>query len=78
MDYSSHQILEPDQVDALVFASNFPWARALTDSELIVIPIGENSIFLSLARRFYPAGLVLPCYNKKDFPKSCKIGSSIP
>ncbi len=40
MDYSSHQILEPDQVDALVFASNFPWARALTDSELIVIPIG--------------------------------------
>ena len=40
MDYSSHQILEPDQVDALVFASNFPWARALTNSELIVIPIG--------------------------------------
>ena len=40
MDYSSHQILEPDQVDALVFASNFPWARALTDSELIVISLG--------------------------------------
>ena len=40
MDYSSHQILQPDQVDALVFASNFPWARTLTDSELIVIPIG--------------------------------------
>ena len=40
MDYSSHQILEPDQVDALIFASNFPWARTLTDSELIVIPIG--------------------------------------
>ena len=40
MDYSSHQILEPDQVDALIFASNFPWARTLTDSELIVIPLG--------------------------------------
>ena len=40
MDYSSHQILDPDQVDALIFASNFPWARTLTDSELIVIPIG--------------------------------------
>ena len=40
MDYSSHQILQPDQVDALVFASNFPWARTLTDSELIVIPVG--------------------------------------
>ena len=39
MDYSSHQILEPDQVDALVFASNFPWARTLTDSELIILPI---------------------------------------
>ena len=40
MDYSSHQILQPDQVDALVFASNFPWARTLTGSEMIVIPIG--------------------------------------
>ena len=40
MDYSSHHILDPDQVDALIFASNFPWARTLTDSELIVIPIG--------------------------------------
>ena len=39
MDYSSHQILEPDQVDALIFASNFPWARTLTDSELIILPI---------------------------------------
>lgn len=38
--YSSHQILQPDQVDALIFASNFPWARTLTDSELIVIPLG--------------------------------------
>lgn len=40
MDYSSHQILEPDQVDALIFASNFPWARTLTDNELIIVPIG--------------------------------------
>ena len=39
MDYASHQILQPDQVDALIFASSFPWARTLTDSELIVIPI---------------------------------------
>ena len=39
MDYSSHQILQPDQVDALIFASNFPWARTLTDSELTVIPV---------------------------------------
>ena len=40
MDYSSHQILQPDQVDALIFASNFPWARTLTDNELIIVPIG--------------------------------------
>ena len=40
MDYSSHHILEPDQVDALIFASNFPWARTLTDNELIIVPIG--------------------------------------
>ena len=39
MDYSSHQTLDPDQVDALIFASNFPWARTLTDSELTVVPI---------------------------------------
>ena len=39
MDYSSHQILQPDQVDALLFASSFPWARTLTDSDLIMIPV---------------------------------------
>ena len=39
LDYSSHQILQPEQVDTLIFASNFPWARTLTNSELIVVPI---------------------------------------
>ena len=39
MDYSSHQILQPEQVDALVFARNFPWARTLTDSDLIIVPV---------------------------------------
>ena len=40
MDYSSHQILQPEQVDGLIFASNSPWARTLTESDLIVVPIG--------------------------------------
>ena len=40
LDYSSHQILQPEQVDALIFADNFPWARTLTDNELIIVPIG--------------------------------------
>ena len=39
LDYSSHQILQPEQVEALIFASNFPWARTLTDIDLIIIPI---------------------------------------
>ena len=39
LDYASHQILQPDQIDALIFASNFPWARALTESDLIILPI---------------------------------------
>ena len=39
LDYSSHQILRPEQVDALIFASNFPWERTLAESDLIVIPI---------------------------------------
>lgn len=37
--YSSGKILQPKQVDALIFANNFPWARTLTDSELIFVPI---------------------------------------
>ena len=40
LDYSSHQILQLEQVNALIFASNFPWARTLTDSDLIIVPIG--------------------------------------
>ena len=39
LDYSSHQILQPEQVDALIFASNIPWARTLTDSDLIIVPV---------------------------------------
>ena len=39
LDYSSHQILQSEQVDALIFASNFPWARSLEDSDLIIVPI---------------------------------------
>ncbi|MBQ9686054.1 MAG: DUF4179 domain-containing protein [Oscillospiraceae bacterium] len=39
LDYSAHQILQPKQVDALIFASNSPWARTLTDSDLILVPI---------------------------------------
>ena len=39
LDYSSHQILQTEQVDALILASNFPWARSLEDSDLIVVPI---------------------------------------
>lgn len=37
--YSSGKILQPEQVDALIFARNLPWARTLTDSELIYVPI---------------------------------------
>ena len=39
LEYSSHQILRPDQVDALIFAHDSPWARTLIDDELMVIPI---------------------------------------
>ncbi len=38
-EYSSMRIIQPDQVDALVFANNFPWARTLTDDDLIIVPI---------------------------------------
>lgn len=40
MGYSAHQILQPEQVEALLFARDFPWARPLTDSDLILVPIG--------------------------------------
>ena len=38
-EYSSHKIIRPEQVDALIFAENFPWARSLTEDELIIVPI---------------------------------------
>lgn len=40
LGYSSHQILQPDQVDALIFANDCPWEETLTDSACILIPIG--------------------------------------
>ena len=39
MDYSSNRILEPNEVDALIFTENSPWARTLEDSELIIVPL---------------------------------------
>ena len=39
MDYSSNRILEPNEVDALIFAENSPWARTLEDSEIIIVPL---------------------------------------
>ena len=38
-EYSSHKIIRPEQVDALIFARDFPWARSLTEDELIILPI---------------------------------------
>ena len=40
--YSSESILQPEQVDSLIFASSLPWARSLTDNDLIFAPILEN------------------------------------
>ncbi len=37
--YSSGKILPPEQVDALIFANNFPWSRTLDDTELVFVPI---------------------------------------
>ncbi len=37
--YSSGKILQPEQIDSLIFASNSPWARTLDDSELVLVPI---------------------------------------
>lgn len=39
LDYSSNRILEPSEVDALIFAENSPWARTLEDGELITVPL---------------------------------------
>ena len=38
--YSSGKILQPEQVDSLIFAGNSPWARTLDDNELVLVPIG--------------------------------------
>ena len=40
--YSSGKIIQPDQVDSLIFVNSLPWARALTDNDLIFIPILET------------------------------------
>ena len=37
--YSSGKILQPEQIGSLIFAGNSPWARTLTDTELIYVPI---------------------------------------
>ena len=39
LSYTSHKIVRPDQVDALLFAANFPWARELKEEELIIVPL---------------------------------------
>ena len=31
--------LQPDQVEALLFARNYPWARTLTDEDLYAVPL---------------------------------------
>lgn len=35
----SSQILNPNEVEALLFARNYPWARTLTDDDLYVVPL---------------------------------------
>ena len=39
MDYSSNRILEPNEIDALIFAKDYPWARTLAEDELITVPL---------------------------------------
>ncbi len=39
LNYSAHQIIRPEQVEALLFAGPFPWAKELTEKDLIVVPI---------------------------------------
>ena len=36
---SADRILAPDQVEALIFACNTPWARELTEDELYIVPL---------------------------------------
>ena len=37
--YSSTQIVKPEQVDSLIFARNYPWARELSAEDLISVPV---------------------------------------
>lgn len=37
---AADRILEPDQVEALIFARNYPWARELTEEDLYFVPLG--------------------------------------
>ncbi len=39
LNYTAHQIIRPEQVEALLFAGPFPWAKELTEKDLIVVPI---------------------------------------
>lgn len=36
---SADQILAPDQVEALIFARDYPWARELTEDELYIVSL---------------------------------------
>ena len=37
LDYTSHKIIHPEQVDALLFAENHPWVESLSEEDLIVV-----------------------------------------
>ncbi len=39
LHYPSQRIIRPEQVEALLFAGPFPWAKELTEKDLIVVPI---------------------------------------
>ena len=37
LHYSAHQIIHPEQVEALLFAGPYPWAKTLTEEDLIIV-----------------------------------------
>ena len=39
LNYTSHQILKPEQVDALIFAKNLPWTQTWSDSDWVIVPV---------------------------------------
>ena len=39
LHYPSQRIIHPEQVEAMLFAGPFPWAKELTEKDLIVVPI---------------------------------------